>query len=90
MPRGDGTGPMGLGPMTGRRMGYCAGYNRPGYMGVGFGRYPRRFWGYPIPVNYSPWYDKDTEKDYLQQEAKNLERQLDDIKKRLDGLNKEE
>ena len=26
MPRGDGTGPRGLGPMTGRAAGYCAGY----------------------------------------------------------------
>lgn len=25
MPGGDGTGPAGLGPMTGRGMGYCAG-----------------------------------------------------------------
>ncbi|MBD3368564.1 MAG: hypothetical protein GF405_10420 [Candidatus Eisenbacteria bacterium] len=32
MPRGDGTGPMGQGPMTGRRAGYCAGYGVPGYM----------------------------------------------------------
>ena len=32
MPRGDGTGPMGLGPMTGRAAGYCAGYSMPGYM----------------------------------------------------------
>jgi hypothetical protein len=32
MPRGDRTGPMGLGPMTGRAAGYCAGYNMPGYM----------------------------------------------------------
>ena len=30
MPRGNGTGPMGLGPMTGRRAGYCAGYDAPG------------------------------------------------------------
>ena len=41
MPRGDGTGPAGLGPMTGRAAGYCAGYNVPGYMnpmpGGGFG-----------------------------------------------------
>ena len=29
MPRGDGTGPMGMGPMTGRGMGYCTGYNWP-------------------------------------------------------------
>lgn len=32
MPRGDRTGPAGLGPMTGRAAGYCAGYSVPGYM----------------------------------------------------------
>jgi hypothetical protein len=31
MPRGDGTGPRGFGPMTGRGNGYCAGKNAPGY-----------------------------------------------------------
>ncbi len=44
MPRGDGTGPAGMGPMTGRAAGYCAGYSVPGYAnpisgcGFGFGR----------------------------------------------------
>lgn len=38
MPRGDGTGPMGLGPMTGRGAGYCAGYPYPGLTNPGFGR----------------------------------------------------
>ncbi|MGD9974420.1 MAG: DUF5320 domain-containing protein [Desulfatirhabdiaceae bacterium] len=42
MPRGDGTGPMGTGPMTGRAAGYCSGAGapiarNPGY-GCGFGR----------------------------------------------------
>jgi len=41
MPRGDRTGPMGAGPMTGRGAGYCAGYGVPGYAypmpGRGFG-----------------------------------------------------
>jgi hypothetical protein len=32
MSRGDGTGPAGMGPMTGRAAGYCAGYNMPGFM----------------------------------------------------------
>jgi len=32
MPGGDGTGPMGMGPMTGRAAGFCAGYGVPGYM----------------------------------------------------------
>jgi hypothetical protein len=48
MPAGDGTGPRGMGPMTGRGAGYCAGYDVPGYanpvsgrgfgMGMGWGR----------------------------------------------------
>ena len=49
MPGGDGTGPGGFGPMTGRAAGFCAGYPVPGYMnpiggrlglgrGRGFGR----------------------------------------------------
>ena len=41
MPGGDRTGPMGMGPMTGRAAGYCAGYAVPGFMnalgGRGFG-----------------------------------------------------
>ncbi len=45
MPRGDGTGPAGLGPMTGRAAGYCAGYSVPGYMnpipGRGYGGWGR-------------------------------------------------
>ena len=31
MPGGDGTGPGGMGPMTGRAAGYCAGYPMPGF-----------------------------------------------------------
>jgi hypothetical protein len=41
MPAGDGTGPMGMGPMTGRAAGYCGGYDAPGWAnpvpGRGFG-----------------------------------------------------
>jgi len=42
MPGGDRTGPRGIGPMTGRQAGYCAGYNTPGYANL-FPR--RRFFG---------------------------------------------
>lgn len=42
MPFGDGTGPAGLGPMTGRAAGYCAGYAVPGSMNPVAGR---GFWG---------------------------------------------
>jgi len=49
MPRGDGTGPAGLGPMTGRAAGYCAGYGVPGYAsawpGRGYFGWGRGFWG---------------------------------------------
>ncbi len=44
MPGGDGTGPRGFGPMTGRAAGFCAGFVNPGYAnfpaGGGF-----RAWG---------------------------------------------
>ena len=46
MPRGDGTGPAGVGSKTGRAMGICAGFKVPGYAnpggergcGIGLGR----------------------------------------------------
>jgi len=38
MPGGDGTGPIGLGPMTGRAAGYCAGFGVPGYVNPPYGR----------------------------------------------------
>ena len=38
MPGGDGTGPMGFGPQTGRAAGYRAGYGIPGYANLGYGR----------------------------------------------------
>ncbi len=62
MPLGDGTGPNGMGPMTGRAAGFCAGYNAPGYAnpavrgrglargygrGMGYGFGRGRAWGRP-------------------------------------------
>jgi len=44
MPAGDGTGPMGMGPMTGRAAGYCGGYGIPGYANPIPGRV-YGFWG---------------------------------------------
>jgi hypothetical protein len=47
MPRGDRTGPIGQGPVTGRGFGFCRGYDSPGFTkgfgggigrGMGFGR----------------------------------------------------
>jgi hypothetical protein len=46
MPAGDGTGPMGMGPMTGRGAGYCGGYGMPGYANPGPGRGLGVGWGW--------------------------------------------
>ncbi len=68
MPRGDGSGPMGMGPMTGRGAGYCAGFGMPGFAnapggrgygmgygwGRGFGRGRGFGWGYPGGYNAGP------------------------------------
>jgi hypothetical protein len=44
MPRFDGTGPLGMGPMTGRGMGYCGGVNQ---MAANSASYPSMpyYWG---------------------------------------------
>ena len=65
MPRGDGTGPGGMGPMTGRGAGYCAGYSVPGFMnpmggrgfyGRGSGRVGYGFGGRGSGGGYRNWY----------------------------------
>ena len=106
MPRGDGTGPAGLGPMTGRRLGYCAGYNRPGFLnagwgyGYGFGRgWGRGFgrgWGWfgygRYPYTGYPYQapSQKEEKEMLEVDAKNLEEELKAIKARLAELRKDQ
>ena len=54
MAAGDGTGPLGWGPMTGRAAGYCAGFPVPGYMDPIVGR---NFWNRPYTGLYgrAPW-----------------------------------
>ncbi|HDM23309.1 MAG TPA: hypothetical protein ENG20_05970 [Methanomicrobia archaeon] len=47
MPGFDGTGPMGMGPLTGRGMGFCA----VPYSGVPYpamGTYPTIYYRYPV------------------------------------------
>lgn len=38
MPRGDRTGPTGMGAITGRGAGFCAGFGTPSYANAGAGR----------------------------------------------------
>ncbi len=104
MPRGDGTGPAGMGAMTGRTAGYCAGYNTPGFAnpipGRGFGRGFRRGrgWGgnwYAAPASAVPYpsaYPQPTaqqEADTLKNEAEYLKGTLENINKRISELEKD-
>lgn len=54
MPWGDGTGPMGMGPMTGRGAGYCAGFRAPGFYSAPGGRGWWRGRGYATAGMYRP------------------------------------
>ncbi len=64
MPGGDGTGPLGQGPMTGRGLGYCAGYAAPGFaaggrLGLGLGFRGGFGWRYPYYGYYGrPWFGR--------------------------------
>lgn len=105
MPRGDGTGPMGAGPLTGRGAGLCADYTAPGYAnpvgrGVGFGGgrgFRRNCYatGLPFKARFGyPAYcgmseEAVGEKEFLSRQAKILEIRLEEVKKRLTSLEKD-
>lgn len=65
MPGGDGTGPRGMGPMTGRAAGYCAGFPVPGFAnpipgglafgGLGASGYPYAYGGAGYPSVYGAY-----------------------------------
>ena len=99
MPRGDGTGPFGQGPMTGRRLGYCGGYPTPGFTkgyGAGWGagrRGPGFGWGrgaYPVnyapPAPVAPEWDEEQEVKMLKAQATAIESQLKAIQDRIRQL----
>ncbi len=105
MPFGDRTGPLGLGPMTGRAMGYCAGYAVPGFMNPwpGFGR-GRGFWGrgrgwrrfaFVAPAAVTPVYQqpyqltKEEELRMLENEAKAIEEEQKLLKQELESIKKQ-
>jgi hypothetical protein len=120
MPGGDRTGPMGMGPMTGRGAGFCAGFPTPGFMRAGlggawFGRGRGggrgwRNWFYATGLTgwqraamgglglaaaslfarpfASPGATEEQELDLLKQQAEQLSGALDEVKKRIDQLQK--
>lgn len=97
MPRGDKTGPNGIGPMTGRQMGYCVGNDRPGLetsargfgrgrgFGDGFGRGMGNRFGYGRGNRF---YSEEaipnvSEKTLLENEVKILKEQLSAMEKTI-------
>lgn len=102
MPFGDRTGPRGLGPMTGRGMGYCRGYSYPGYLnpaGRGWGRGWGRGlgWGwrrhgyYPFGGDFYPDYPSQapvSEENILKREKEVLGGQLEMLKEELKEVEK--
>lgn len=105
MPRGDRTGPMGMGPKTGRGAGYCNGFASPGFAGsAGFGPgYGRgRGFGRMFCANGAPGWGRggypaygtggaapQDEKAFLSGQAEFLEDRLQQVKKRLSDLEEE-
>jgi hypothetical protein len=81
MPRGDGTGPMGIGSMTGRGAGYCNPGNRRQFVGRGFPGFPRS--------RYNSELSQENEKVYLSNQEALLENQLKQVKEQLLDLNKD-
>ena len=100
MPAGDGTGPRGMGPMTGRRAGYCAGYGMPGYansmpgrgFGMGWGRgrgwrhmyYATGLPGWARYGNAPAWGAQPTP----EQETEFLKSQAEMLKEELEAISK--
>jgi len=102
MPAGNGMGPRGMGPMTGRTAGFCAGFGVPGYVnpgtsrGCGFGgRGGGRGWRNMFHATGLPGWARGgvpaalapaQELDVLKQQAESLGHALEDIRKRVQEL----
>lgn len=97
MPRRDGTGPMGAGAMTGRKLGVCTGVNEPFYergLGRGCGRGWGRGFGRGMGLglrrgfgaNAGYGYDQTVSQVALQTQKERLKTALDAIDQRLESL----
>ena len=100
MPRGDGTGPAGQGAMTGRGMGFCAGFNAPGFMNGGFGKGMGRGFGRGrgfgwrartmqiMPIQQPTAITEKQEKEFLEQELTALKEEMKEIEERIKEIKK--
>ena len=99
MPRGDGSGPVGMGPMTGRGLGYCNNYASPGFTkgtpiggGFGLGRGRGRGPGFGRVSGFGFWgrsyYPANVQPTQWSagDEVKAVENQIDFLKKQLSAM----
>ena len=94
MPMGNGTGPAGYGPRTGRGAGYCNGYDVPGSYnrgrrrrpfgpGMGMGQGMGQARGFRGGGFREPWSEEEYS-EMLKDEADFLEKRLNSIREELD------
>jgi len=99
MPGGDGRGPAGAGPRTGRGLGYCNGYDSPGFTkpGPGMGRGFRRGFGPGRGMRrgynegdargvYAPNYSPQQREYSKEDEIDDLKEYAKDMKRELDDV----
>jgi hypothetical protein len=97
MPRGDGTGPMGIGPMTGGGRGFCSpwgvgaalhGQGFPHWRGYAYSYYQPRpsFLGLML---FTPWTSREQEIGFLKNKAEILREQLREMEARIGQLSTE-
>ena len=106
MPGCDRTGPGGMGPITGGARGLCnprgirTGYRSYGagfrgaspawpYVGRGWGGMPRGW--YPSASTAGAAYPSSRDElDYLKEQSRNMKRDMEDIERRIQELEKED
>lgn len=88
MPGFDGTGPRGMGPMTGGGRGFCS----PWGIGATYRSYgiaPRVGYGYQAGLGFNPYVPsmtKEQEIDFLKNQAQAMKGQLEQIEARIQQL----
>ncbi|MBE0479995.1 MAG: DUF5320 domain-containing protein [Dehalococcoidia bacterium] len=91
MPGFDGTGPMGMGPMTGGGRGFCSPWGLGAARRYGSRRWPGYAYPYYAPQPFLPGavpprMSRGQEMDFLKDEAESLRRTLEDIDARIKEL----
>ena len=94
MPGFDGTGPMGMGPMTGGGRGFCAVPLRPAwpaYARRGFSMPYAAPWGVPYygAPSFAPGMPREEELGYLQGLAQSMKDDLKEIEERIQQIESE-